>query len=66
MRLDDGGPNVRRELRQMGKVRDLRVNKDLRMCSYRSDGIDVDSTYPDRFDLNNGGRYVRAHVGRGS
>jgi hypothetical protein len=39
MRLDNVGPKVRAELRQMGSVRDLKVNKVVRICSHHKDGM---------------------------
>jgi hypothetical protein len=61
MRLDNVGPNVRKELREMGKVRDLSVNKIVRMCSYRHDGIEVDPPTPIASVLITADGYVRAH-----
>jgi hypothetical protein len=61
MRLDNVGPNVRDELRRMGKVRDLKVNKVVRMCSYRHDGIDVDPPAPIASILITADGFIRAH-----
>jgi hypothetical protein len=61
MRLDNVGPNVRKELRQMGKVRDLKVNKVVRMCSYRHDGLEVNPPAPIASILITADGYVRAH-----
>jgi len=36
MRLDNVGPAVRARLAQLGRVRDLKVNKVIRVCSLRS------------------------------
>ena len=61
MRLDNVGPNVRKELREMGKVRDVRVNKIVRMCSYHHDGVEVDPPAPIASILITADGYVRAH-----
>jgi hypothetical protein len=61
MRLDNVGPKVRMEMRQMGKVRDLKVNKVVRMCSYIHDGIEVDPPAPLASILITADGYVRAH-----
>lgn len=42
MRLDNVGPKVRAELREMGRVRDLKVNKLVRVCSNYKDGMYLD------------------------
>jgi hypothetical protein len=42
MRLDNVGPKVRDEFRTMRRVRDLKVNKVVHMCSYIHDGVRVD------------------------
>ena len=46
MRLDNVGPKVRGQLRTLGRVRETEVNKIVRMCSYRHNGVDVDPPAP--------------------
>lgn len=61
MRLDNVGPNVRKELHEMGTVRKLAVNKVVRMCSYHLDGVEVDPPTPVASILITADGYVRAH-----
>jgi hypothetical protein len=41
MRLGNVGPDVRAELKALGRVRDLPINKIVRICSYKKNNVDV-------------------------
>ena len=61
MRLDNVGPDVRKEFQKMPRVRDLAVNKIVRLCAYRHDGVDVDPPVPIASVLITADGFVRAH-----
>jgi hypothetical protein len=63
MRLDNVGPKVREEFRTAGKVRDLKVNKVVHLCSYRHNGVDVDPPTSIGSFLITADGYVRASNG---
>lgn len=60
MRLDHVGPKVREEFRRAGKVRDLKVNKVVHMCTSRYQGMRVDPPMSIASVLITADGYVRA------
>jgi hypothetical protein len=60
MRLDNVGPKVREEFRTMGKVRDLRVNKVVHLCSYKVGNVRVNPPSSVASILITADGYVRA------
>lgn len=60
MRLDNVGPKVREEFRGAGRVRDLKVNKVIHLCSYHHNGVDVDPPATIGAVLVTADGYVRA------
>jgi hypothetical protein len=61
MRLDNVGPNVRKELRTLGTVRELAINKVVRLCSYvwQNQRVNPPITIASAFITADG--YVRAY-----
>lgn len=60
MRLDNVGPKVREEFRTAGKVRDLKVNKIVHMCTSRYRGMRVDPPMSIAAVMITADGYVRA------
>lgn len=65
MRLDNVGPRARKELRKGGRVRDLALNKLIRVCSTTSGGYKVDPPIPVATVLVTADGYVRSSRGFG-
>lgn len=61
MRLDNVGPKVREEFRRTGKVRDLKVNKVVHMCTSIHNGVLVDPPTSIASVMITADGYVRAH-----
>lgn len=63
MRLDNVGPKVREELRQAGRVGDLPVNKLIRICSNKHQGVTVNPPIAKATLLVTADGYIRASSG---